>query len=274
MRRSGYAQAHRAILGPILSELTGLQAKLLLAVLLEANPMTARYDMSAHEVAEIAGIPRQKVYAALRALESRGLLSYEPGSNQHSRTTVDISALLGRGSAGHDTEQADSPAGHDTEQATPSKGDNQGDKHATPEQPKGDPKALEPKTSDSQEKRTTPRNDDSKPSRALGSFPDCMGEDSWRGEGTGEFRSSHGHILKAIKTKHGMRVNQADLEALGDSIKACCPHGCMKMTADICASVAIDKVGRAANLRLAGEWYRKDRGPLDEVLEYGRGVVR
>lgn len=261
MRRSGYAQAHRGILGPRLSELTGLQTKVLLAVLLEANPMTARYDMAAHEIAEITGVPRNKVYAALHTLDALGLLSYEPGRNQHARTTVDISAMLGRGdSASHETEQADSPASHETEQAPYTEGDNQGDKHGDPDQPILDPKALEPKFFEPVEKRTPPRDDDSRPPQTLGNFPDCMTVDSWRVD-KGEFMSSRAHILHTIEAKH-IQVPPADLGALGASIKACCPEGCLRKTADVCADAVIEKIGKAPNLKLAADWYRKDRGPV------------
>jgi hypothetical protein len=147
--------------------LTGTQAKVCWCVLNEANPKTSLCELSASEIAEYAGVPRQKVYRCLQVLAGMGLITYEPGRNQHAPSIVNTAPLVGllpveptfahlsgchatghpKDTDGcHDTGQAEGSAGHDAGQAAPPKGDKQGDKHTPSEQPIPDLKGLEPNT--------------------------------------------------------------------------------------------------------------------------------
>lgn len=92
---------------------------------------------------------------------------------------------------------------------------------------------------------------------ALSNFPPCMTSDRWAPVGE-DLSSSHGHILRAIEARHGA-FSPADVGALGAKVSASCPEGCTRDISHECAQLLIDKIAKAGSLRVAGDWYAKDR---------------
>ena len=88
VRRTGFAQLHRNVVGPYLRVLTGNETKVLIAVLLQANPKTHACELTLGEIAEEAGVERRKVTAHLRDLEARGLLESPGKTSTPGRTST------------------------------------------------------------------------------------------------------------------------------------------------------------------------------------------
>jgi hypothetical protein len=85
-------------------------------LLFSMHRQTGTVRLSLRALAERAGLSRGQVDRALRSLASGGVISYAPGTNQHSETTIEV--LLRRGAVLPMRRRAVTPAGHQQDSAS------------------------------------------------------------------------------------------------------------------------------------------------------------
>ena len=85
-------------------------------LLFSMHRKTGTVRLSLRALAERAGLSRGQVDRALRSLASGGVISYAPGTNQHSESTIEV--LLRRGAVLPVRRRAVTPAGHQQDTAS------------------------------------------------------------------------------------------------------------------------------------------------------------
>jgi len=85
-------------------------------LLFSMHRQTGTVRLSLRALAERAGLSRGQVDRALRSLASGGVISYVPGTNQHSESTIEV--LLRRGAVLPVRRRAVTPAGHQQDTAS------------------------------------------------------------------------------------------------------------------------------------------------------------